>query len=51
MTHFRVATDILRRLGEELITSFDQGIIKLVKDACDADAYSCTVAQRNTHVL
>ena len=38
--NFRVSTDILRRLGEELITSFDQGIVELVKNAYDADAFS-----------
>ena len=41
--NFRVSTDILRRLGEELITSFDQGIVELVKNAYDADALRCTV--------
>ena len=41
--NFRFATDILRRLGEELITSLDQGIIELVKNAYDADALNCTV--------
>ena len=41
--NFRVSTDILRRLGEELNASFDQGIIELVKNAYDADAFRCTV--------
>ena len=40
---FRFATDILQRLGEELITSLDQGIVELVKNAYDADAHNCTV--------
>ncbi len=40
---FRFATDILQRLGEELITSLDQGIIELVKNSYDADALNCTV--------
>lgn len=40
---FRFSTDILRRLGEELITSFDQGIIELVKNSYDADASVCSV--------
>ena len=40
---FRFATDILQRLGEELITSLDQGIVELVKNAYDADARNCTV--------
>ena len=45
---FRVSTDILQRLGEELITTFDQGIIELVKNSYDADALSCTVELWNT---
>ena len=36
--NFRVSTDILRRLGEELITSCDQGIVELAKNSYDADA-------------
>ena len=40
---FRFSPDILRRLGEELITSFHQGIIELVKNAYDADATNCVV--------
>ena len=40
---FRFSTDILQRLGEELITSFDQGIIELVKNSYDADASVCTI--------
>ena len=45
---FRVSTDILRRLGEELITSLDQGIVELVKNAYDADALNCTVEFKHT---
>ena len=45
---FRVSTDILQRLGEELITSFDQGIVELVKNAYDADALRCTVELLDT---
>ena len=45
---FRVSTDILRRLGEELITSFDQGLIELVKNSYDADAHTCIVELKNT---
>lgn len=41
--NFRFATEILRRLGEELNPSADQGIMELVKNAYDADALSCTV--------
>ena len=40
---FRFSTDILRRLGEELVTSFDQGIVELVKNSYDADARTCSV--------
>ncbi len=40
---FRFATDILQRLGEELITSLDQGIVELVKNSYDADALNCTI--------
>lgn len=39
----RFAADVLRRLGEELNPSIDQGIIELVKNAYDADALNCTV--------
>ena len=40
---FRFSTAILRRLGEELITSLDQGIVELAKNSYDADARTCTV--------
>ena len=46
--NFRVSTDILRRLGEELITSFDQGIVELVKNSYDADALRCVVELQGT---
>ena len=46
--NFRVSTDILRRLGEELMTSFDQGVVELVKNSYDADALKCTVELRDT---
>lgn len=39
----RFAADILRRLGEELNPSMDQGIVELVKNAYDANAINCTV--------
>jgi C4-dicarboxylate-specific signal transduction histidine kinase len=42
-TNIRFATDILRRLGEELNPGSDQSILELVKNAYDADANSCTV--------
>lgn len=45
--HIRFATDVLRRLGEELNPSVDQGIIELVKNAFDADANKCTIELRN----
>ena len=44
----RFATDILRRLGEELNPSVDKGILELVKNAYDADAIHCTVNLENT---
>jgi hypothetical protein len=44
---FRFAADILRRLGEELNPSPDQGIIELVKNAYDADALKCHVELDN----
>ena len=44
---FRFAADILRRLGEELNPSPDQGIIELVKNAYDADALKCHVELEN----
>jgi signal transduction histidine kinase len=46
--HFRFAADILRRLGEELNPSPDQGIVELVKNAYDADAVNCRVELVNT---
>jgi signal transduction histidine kinase len=39
----RFAPDILRRLGEELNPSLDQGVIELVKNSYDADARVCRV--------
>ena len=44
---FRVSTEILQRLGEELITSIDQGVIELVKNSYDADALKCAVELKN----
>jgi signal transduction histidine kinase len=41
--HLRFAADVLRRLGEELNPSPEQGIIELVRNAYDADAATCTV--------
>lgn len=47
---FRFATDILRRLGEELNPNIDSGLIELVKNAYDADARSCVVTLEGTDV-
>lgn len=44
---FRFSTEILRRLGEELNPSPDQGIIELVKNAYDANAKKCTITLEN----
>lgn len=41
--HLRFAPDVLRRLGEELNPSPEQGILELVRNAYDADAATCTV--------
>jgi signal transduction histidine kinase len=43
----RFASDILRRLGEELNPSPDQGIVELAKNSYDADATECTVALKD----
>jgi signal transduction histidine kinase len=41
---------MLRRLGEELITNVDQGIVELVRNAYDADAHQCTIELINTDI-
>jgi signal transduction histidine kinase len=41
--HLRFAPDVLRRLGEELNPSLEQGMLELVRNAYDADAASCTI--------
>lgn len=41
--NLRFAPDVLRRLGEELNPSPEQGILELVRNAYDADASRCTV--------
>jgi signal transduction histidine kinase len=46
--NIQFAPDILRRLGEELNPSIDQGILELVKNAYDADAKKCVVTLANT---
>lgn len=48
MTHIRFATDILRRLGEELNPSPAEGVLELVKNAYDADANWCRVEIDNS---
>jgi len=45
--HLRFAPDVLRRLGEELNPSPEQGILELVRNAYDADAARCTVKLTN----
>lgn len=44
--NLRFATEMLKRLGEELIPSPDAGIIELVRNAYDADAMKCKVELR-----
>src|SRR4051794_2702087 len=41
--HLHFATEMLRRLGEELNPHADQGILELVRNAYDADATKCVV--------
>lgn len=43
----RFSPDILVRLGEELASDVDQGLIELVKNAYDADAVNCSVSLQN----
>lgn len=45
--HLRFASDILQRLGEELIPNPEQGLIELVKNSYDADSKECTVMLEN----
>ena len=44
----RFAPSILARLGEELVSHPDQGIVELVKNAYDADALLCQVTLSET---
>ena len=44
----RFAADILRRLGEELNPSPDQGIVELAKNAYDANAKNCYIQLEGT---
>ncbi len=45
--NFRFSSDILRRLGEELNPSVEQGIIELAKNSYDADATEFKVTLHN----
>lgn len=45
--HLRFASDILQRLGEELIPNPEQGLIELVKNSYDAESKECTVTLEN----
>lgn len=45
--HLRFAPDVLRRLGEELNPSPEQGMLELVRNAYDADAATCVVSLEN----
>lgn len=45
----RFSPDILARLGEELVSDSDQGIMELVKNAYDADATVCIISLNNVH--
>lgn len=49
IAEIRFATDILRRLGEELNPSPVEGVVELVKNAYDADARYCKVQLIGTH--
>lgn len=46
--NFKFATGILARLGEQLISNPEHGLIELVKNSYDADAIECTVELRGT---
>jgi len=41
--HIRFATQIIKRLGEELNPTPDQSVLELVKNAHDADAHECVI--------
>ncbi len=49
--NFKFSPDILIRLGEELISNPEHGIIELVKNSYDADAIECTVDLKGTNEL
>ena len=41
--HIQFSPQILQRLGEELVTNIDQGILELARNSYDADASVCRV--------
>lgn len=45
--HLRFSPKILQRLGEELTSHPDQGILELVKNSYDADAQTCEIELLN----
>lgn len=47
--NFKFATGILTRLGEELISNPEHGLIELVKNAYDADAITCSIELKRTN--
>ena len=49
--NFKFSPDILIKLGEELISNPEHGIIELVKNSYDADAIECTVDLKGTNEL
>ena len=49
--YFKFAAGILTRLGEELISNPEHGLIELVKNSYDADALVCTVELKRTSSL
>ncbi len=49
--NFKFATGILTRLGEELISNPEHGLIELVKNSYDADAINCTIELKEINDL
>ncbi len=49
--YFKFATGILTRLGEELISNPEHGLVELVKNGYDADALECRVELKRTNTL
>ena len=49
--HLRFSPSILKRLGEELNPNPDHGLLELVKNAYDADAFECSIEFRETNEL